>query len=150
MKSIEEQINEQLMNIQNPRDSAFRDMAKYLWDRDKLKQLTELNSSQVVDVVRNLIIIYTYESTWKNLRIDYEIKALKTPPFYIISSKETNADVTPKEMKESTHYILLHDILELFISLKRKGREENFSFLKDLDRSLAIKEQQNVNAKQQL
>jgi hypothetical protein len=147
---IDDLISEQMNAMQNARDVAFKDIVKYLWDRDYLKSMTKLDNNQVVDVVRNLIVIYIYEKTWGKASVDFAIIADKNPPFYKVTPNYHMEQYTLDEMKENVHYVILHDILELFNSIKGENRARTFDFMSNLDKSLALKEVAQNNVRQQI
>jgi hypothetical protein len=146
--TVIDEFNEAKNQLENPRDNAFKVITENIWKKDKLKQLHRLDRMQIVEIIKNLIVLYVYEIQWHNKQVKHSVIKFAEYPYYKIKTEypETKKAMSIDEYeKVSIQAKLINDILELFIGVDGKARGEIFGFLTSLDRTLQAQQQMQNN-----
>lgn len=133
----------------NPKDAAFRVMSENIWKPEMLKQMGRFDKSQIVDLIKNYIVILLYEKRWSEVKVNFKIVKTKDYPFYRINPE---TEIKPVELdtflRESSHNRILEIVTELYIGESGKAREEVFGFITSYAKAMEEARLQNPTINQ--
>ena len=148
MKDNEEPVNDlksllgELNTTANPKDAIFKTMGENIWKKETLDQMNRFSRNEIIDMIKNYIVILIYEKCWHEHKVKHEVIYLKTYPFYRVKTTTDFVPVTmEKFLSENMHNEILIKITNLYIGAEGKARDEVFGFIKQYAQSLEMQAQ---------
>lgn len=133
---IDEVMNK-LNDSQNPIDKAFGTMSENIWKKEMLRQMNRFDKSQIMDIMKNYIVMLLYEKQWREITVSQKVVKTKYYPYYRVNTNTIKKSIDINEfMKESTHSKVLDIITELYIGVEGKARGEVFGFITSYAKAL--------------
>jgi len=114
----------------NPRDDAFRVMSENIWKPEMLKQMGRFDKGQLIDMIKNYMVLLLYEKRWSEIKVRHTVEKQKDYPYYKVKTQSIYKKQSINEFLEtSAHATLCNWVTESYIGVAGQARDECFNFL---------------------
>ena len=123
MSDILNEVLNKLNNQVNAKEKIYKELVGHLFAEKNLLMLGRIQTNQLPDIVRMIIITDFYAKYYEKCEVEYTTSQIKEYPYYkVVLTK--NYTPSSKKVMSATMSNLLKQILKLTVSEKGKGREE--------------------------